>query len=138
MEHSSIPSPAPLAPELTTAARAMRLPAITATDPLTILTMLAGEPLPIIRATGAGLFDSITTANLALVRMTQAVFRGLERGAGQQSREADSVDFAIALSIALEIPDALARWLRGERVFERAYIPKTERPPPVMRLTVVE
>ncbi len=75
--------------------------------------------------------------SVRLLMLFQGLLGGLQDAAGERRLESATVDFAVALSVTLESPDTMARWLEGETVFERARIPPNE-PSPLKRLNVVQ
>jgi hypothetical protein len=64
----------------------------------------------------------------------QSVMDGTRKGLAEVGLESTEVDFSIGLHIALGNPGARDRWLKGDRVFERAYL----NAPTARRLPVVE
>jgi Fe-S-cluster containining protein len=52
--------------------------------------------------------------------------QGMKDAICEHGLESEEVDLAAALRIALKLPDAMARWLRGERLFQPAYLPANE------------
>ncbi len=62
----------------------------------------------------------------------QSVMDGTRRGLAELGLESKETDFSIGLHIALGTPDAGERWLKGERVFERAYLNAPNRHLPVV------
>jgi hypothetical protein len=52
--------------------------------------------------------------------------QGMKDAVREHELESDDVDLAVALGIALAVPDGMARWLRGERLFALAHLPKNE------------
>ncbi|MEO6420853.1 MAG: YkgJ family cysteine cluster protein [Polyangiaceae bacterium] len=62
----------------------------------------------------------------------QSVMDGTRRGLNELGLESRETDFSIGLNIALGNPDARDRWLKGEKVFERAYLNAPNRHLPVV------
>jgi Fe-S-cluster containining protein len=54
------------------------------------------------------------------MRLTTLVLDGLRAGVAQAGLRGEAVELIAALRIALEVPDAIERWLRGEPVFAAA------------------
>ncbi len=50
------------------------------------------------------------------------VLNGLSEGLAAAGMEGGTVELIAALHLALETPNALTRWLKGERIFERAQV----------------
>ena len=62
----------------------------------------------------------VKTIYAAQMRLTTLVLDGLRAGVTQAGLRGETVELAAALRIALEMPDAIERWLRGEPVFAPA------------------
>jgi hypothetical protein len=60
------------------------------------------------------------TANVLQIEAFQAMRLGLDLGVTELGLESDTLELTSALRIALDIPDALERWLKGERLFAAA------------------
>ncbi|MDP9149616.1 MAG: YkgJ family cysteine cluster protein [Myxococcota bacterium] len=80
--------------------------------------------------------DASADVNVRLIMLYQALLGGLEDAARERRLDGSTVDFAVALSVALESPDAMNRWLAGHPVFDGARIPANE-PSPLNRLNIV-
>ena len=61
------------------------------------------------------------TANVLQIEAFQAMRLGLDLGVTEVGLESDTLELTSALRIALDVPDALERWLAGERLFAAAY-----------------
>jgi Fe-S-cluster containining protein len=64
--------------------------------------------------------DKITT-NIVQIEAFQAMRLGMDIGSGELGLERDTLELTSALRIALDTPDAVERWLRGERLFAAAH-----------------
>jgi Fe-S-cluster containining protein len=69
-----------------------------------------------VRANG----QPVKTIYAPQVRLTTLVLDGVRAGVTQAGLRGDTVELIAALRIALEMPDAIERWLRGEPVFAPA------------------
>ncbi len=63
--------------------------------------------------------DAITS-NVVQIEAFQAMRLGMDLGSEALGLEHDTLELTTALCIALDIPDAAERWLRGERLFAAA------------------
>jgi hypothetical protein len=55
------------------------------------------------------------------IEVFQAMRLGLDLGVTELGLEHDTLELTSALRIVLDMPDALERWLKGERLFAAAY-----------------
>jgi hypothetical protein len=61
------------------------------------------------------------TSNIVQIEAFQAMRLGMDLGSGELGLEHDTLELTTALRIALDTPDAIERWLRGERLFAAAH-----------------
>ncbi|MDP9035657.1 MAG: YkgJ family cysteine cluster protein [Myxococcota bacterium] len=88
------------------------------------------------RAYAEGNPEASADVDARLIMVYRALLGGLEDAARDRRLDGSTVDFAVALSIALDSPDAMERWLAGNPVFDGARIPANE-PSPPNRLNIV-
>jgi hypothetical protein len=60
------------------------------------------------------------TANVVQIEAFQAMRLGMDLGSEELGLEHDTLELTIALRIALDTPNAIERWLAGERLFAAA------------------
>lgn len=61
------------------------------------------------------------TANVVQIEAFQAMRLGIDLGAAELGLESETLELTSALRIVLGMPDALERWLAGERLFVAAH-----------------